>query len=59
MNSPLPADLRQRPVENLVAARRHAKDVDRAVRIKPTQTRLDELGLPKGQTGLARGDDNA
>jgi hypothetical protein len=43
---PLAADLRQRPVEDLVAARRHAEYLDRTLRVQRRQTRLDVHGLP-------------
>ena len=52
----LATDLRQRSIENLVAARRHAEDIDDGVRIQCCQSCLDVLRLPHRQTRFARGD---
>ena len=53
----LAADLRQRAVEDLVAARRHAEQFG-AHAEPPLEQRLHMLGLPQRETAFPRGDDD-
>ena len=53
---PFAADLRQRPVENPVAARTHAENIDCRFRIQRPQPVADMLRLPHRQARFARGD---
>ncbi|OIQ74534.1 hypothetical protein GALL_438120 [mine drainage metagenome] len=54
---PLAADLRQRPVENLVALGGHAENAHLASGIERLQQIAHVLGLPQGKAAFARGDD--
>ena len=53
----LAADLRERAIKDLVAARGHAENFDAALRVQDLQTRLDMQRLPHRQTRFTRGDD--
>ena len=55
----LAADLRQRAVEDLVAARRHAAAARPATPKRALEQRAHMLGLPQREAALARGDDEA
>ena len=55
----LAADRRQRLVEDLVALRRHAEDIDLALRIQCGETALHMDGLPHGKRRLTGSDDDA
>src|SRR5690606_14358321 len=52
----LAADLGERAVEDLVAARGHRHEVDRETRMQGAQSGSDVLGLPQRERTLARGD---
>ena len=52
---PLAADLRQRPVKNLIAARGHTENLDPHRRIETAQALRDPLALHQRQTAFARG----
>ena len=54
---PLAAHLRQGAVEDLVALRRHAEQLDAHAEARHEQV-AHMLGLPQGQAALARGDDD-
>src|SRR5207248_5488926 len=54
---PLAADLRERHVEDLVAARLDHVEADRQVGRDGEQARLDVLRLPEGERAAAGGDD--
>ena len=49
----LAAHLRERPVEDAVAARRHADDRDLELGVAGTDRRGDHLGLPHGEPAFA------
>ena len=55
----LAAHLRERAVENLVAAGRHAEELDLGAGILPTQDVLNVKSLPHGQGAFSRSDDAA
>src|SRR5580765_4993914 len=52
----LAADLRERAVEDAVAARRHRQQLDAQVGMHGAQAGGDVVCLPQGERALARGD---